>query len=207
MFRSLITATVLLSAMTLASFGAQQQPQQQQPQQPPQQQQDQQQQKQKDSASKNPDRRFMTEAAQGGMAEVELGRIAAERASNEEVKRFGQRMVDDHTKANQELMQLAQSKGVALPTEMDSSHRSMRDRLGKLSGAEFDREYMRGQVKDHEKTVALFEREAQQGKDAEAKAWAEKTLPTLREHLQQARDLATKTGATVAGADTSKKTN
>src|SRR5690606_5900401 len=95
MFRSLITATVLLSAMTLASFGAQQQPQQQQPQQPPQQQQDQQQQKQKDSASKNPDRRFMTEAAQGGMAEVELGRIAAERASNEEVKRFGQRMVDD----------------------------------------------------------------------------------------------------------------
>src|SRR5205814_6248381 len=88
------------------------------------------------------DRSFMTEAATGGMAEVELGRLAAQKGQSADVKKFGQRMVDDHSKAKDELKQLATRKGVTLPADLTSEQKSEKDKLSKLSGAAFDKEYM-----------------------------------------------------------------
>lgn len=142
----------------------------------------------------NTDKSFVMKAAAGGMAEVELGNLALKQASSNEVKQFAQRMIDDHGKANQELKQYADSKSITLPAAMGDSHKKLFDKLSKLSGAAFDREYMNEMLKDHEKDVALFERESKSGKDAELKAWVDKTLPTLREHLQLARDTSAKVG-------------
>lgn len=144
------------------------------------------------------DRTFMMKAAEGGMAEVALGELATKQAGSDDVKQFGQRMVDDHGKANRELMDLAAKKGVTLPSDMGAKEKALKTKLEKLSGAEFDREYMREMVKDHEKDVAMFEKEAKSGRDAEVKAWAEQTLPTLRDHLKLARETASKTGTHVS---------
>jgi putative membrane protein len=132
------------------------------------------------------DRKFVTEAAQGGLAEVELGKLAAERGSNDAVKQFGQRMVTDHGKVNEEVKGLAPQKGVPLPTALDAKHKKLYDRLSKLSGAEFDRAYMDEMVKDHRKDVSEFRKAAKSAKDPDLKAWAAKTLPTLEAHLKQA---------------------
>jgi putative membrane protein len=138
------------------------------------------------------DHMFMTEAAIGGMTEVRLGQLATERAASADVKMFGQHMVDDHGKANEELMSLASQKNVTLPTTLDAKHQAMVDKLSKLSGAEFDSAYMKEMVKDHEKDVSEFEKASKSAEDADLKAWAAKTLPTLRSHLQMARDVAGK---------------
>jgi putative membrane protein len=135
------------------------------------------------------DRKFVTEALQGGMAEVELGKLASERASNDAVKQFGQRMADDHGKAGDELMKIAQDKGMSPPMEMDAKHKKLHDRLAKLSGAAFDRAYMDEMVKDHRTDVKNFQREASGAKDPDVKAFAAKTLPTLQEHLKQAESV------------------
>jgi putative membrane protein len=131
---------------------------------------------------------FVTKAAKGGMAEVELGKLAADKASSDTVKKFGQRMVDDHGKANDELKTLAQSKNITLPSEIGPGEKALRDRLMKLSGPAFDRAYMKAMVDDHVKDVNEFRMESKSGKDADVKAWAAKTLPTLEEHLKMARD-------------------
>jgi len=141
------------------------------------------------------DRKFVTEAAQGGMAEVEMGRVASERGSSADVKAFGRRMMDDHTKANEKLKQVARDKGVTLPTDLPAEMKQERDMLSKLSGAEFDKMYMSHMVKDHQKTVASFEKEAEGGQDQAVRAFAQETLPTLREHLRLAQDTAAKVGA------------
>jgi putative membrane protein len=133
------------------------------------------------------DRKFMEKAAQGGMVEVQLGKLAAEKANAPEVKQFGQRMVDDHSKANDELKQLASQKGVTLPTEMDKSSQKEYDRLSKLSGTKFDQEYMKHMVSDHKKDVSEFKSASNKAKDADLKQWAQKTLPTLQEHLTLAQ--------------------
>ena len=133
------------------------------------------------------DRKFMEKAAQGGMAEVQLGKLATERASAPQVKQFGQRMVDDHGKANDQLKQLASQKGVTLPTTMDKSAQKEHDRLSKMSGAEFDQEYMKHMVSDHKKDVSEFKSEASKAKDADVKQFAQKTLPVLEEHLKLAQ--------------------
>jgi putative membrane protein len=99
-------------------------------------------------------------------------------------------MVDDHSKASEELMQLAQQKGVTPPKEPGGKHKQLRDRLSKLSGAEFDRTYANERVKEHKKDVAEFRREADRGADPEVKAWAAKTLPTLQDHLKLAQEMA-----------------
>jgi putative membrane protein len=142
----------------------------------------------------SPDHHFVMEAAKGGMLEVQLGQIAADRGASDEVKRFGARMVVDHGKANDELEGLAASKGIVLPTELDAEHKAMVDEMSKLSGAELDRHYMAMMVEDHDKDVAAFEKEAKSGKDPEVKAWASATLPTLREHQRMAKDIAAKIG-------------
>jgi putative membrane protein len=137
------------------------------------------------------DRRFLTAAAMSGMAEVELGQLAVQRGASDAVKQFGQRMVDDHTRANQELIGLASGAGVTLPTALDAKHRALVDRMSRLSGAAFDRAYKSQMVKDHTSAVALFQREAGRGAHADLKAFATRTLPTLQEHLGMAREMAT----------------
>lgn len=130
------------------------------------------------------DHKFVLEAAEGGQMEVELGKLAQQKASSDAVKQFGQRMATDHAKAGQELAQLAAGKGVELPKQPAQKTQMAKDRLTKASGAAFDREYVKMMVKDHEKDVAAFKRESQQAKDPDLKAWVTKTLPTLEDHLQ-----------------------
>ncbi len=132
------------------------------------------------------DHTFVAKAANGGMAEVKLGKLATEKAANPDVKSFGQQMVDDHSKAGDELKQLATSKGMTLPADIDAKEQATYDRLSKLSGAAFDRAYMREMVSDHHLDVLEFRRESQSGSDADVKAWAAKILPTLEHHLQMA---------------------
>ena len=133
---------------------------------------------------------FWTEAAVSSMAEVALSNVALQRSQNDAVKQFAQRMLDDHTKANQELMTAAQAKGVTVPTALpDNRQRDVTD-LNEEPGDKFDREYMQMMVKDHEKAVKLFQRQSERGTDADAKALAARLLPTLQEHLTMARSLS-----------------
>ena len=126
-------------------------------------------------------------AAVGGMAEVELGKLAQQNGSNDQVKQFGSRMVDDHSKANDELKQIASSKGITLPTDLDAKHKSVVAKMQKLTGAQFDRAYMDDMVKDHKEDVADFKKESTGGKDSDIKSFAAKTLPTLQDHLKMAQ--------------------
>ncbi len=125
------------------------------------------------------DKKFIEKAAVGGMAEVQFGKLAADKASSDEVKKFGQKMVDDHSKADDQLKQVATSKGVTLPTSLDKSTQREMDKLSKLSGADFDREYMKTMVSDHKKDVSEFKSEASKAKDPDVKQFASSTLPTL----------------------------
>jgi putative membrane protein len=138
------------------------------------------------------DQTFVQKASSGGLAEVRAGQLATERAASAEVKQFGQQMVTDHTKANQELTTLAQAKHLPVATELDQKHQALAEKLATLQGAAFDRAYLAGQVADHAQTVRLFTTEAREGHDAELKAFAAQTLPTLQEHLRMVRALAPK---------------
>jgi putative membrane protein len=133
------------------------------------------------------DEAWVMKIAKGGMAEVELGKLAAEKGSSDAVKQFGQRMVDDHSKANDELKALAERKKIALSAEIAPEDKTLRDRLMKLSGPAFDQAYMKAMLNDHLKDVSEFRTESRSGKDPDVKAWAAKTLPTLEEHLKMAR--------------------
>ena len=141
------------------------------------------------------DREFVRKAAQGGLAEVQLGQLATEKAASPEVKQFGQRMVDDHTKANDQLKQIAQQEGVTVPDQLDAKDAATKARLEKLSGKEFDRAYMRDMVSDHTKDVTEFKHEANAGKNSAVKNFASQTVPTLEDHLKEAKDIAPKVGA------------
>lgn len=132
------------------------------------------------------DNTFVNKAAMGGMAEVEMGQLAAQHASDAKVKEFGQRMVDDHSKANDELKKIASQKSETVPTTLDPKDQAAIDRLSRLNGAQFDRAYMDQMVKDHRQDIAEFKREGQSGDDPDIKAFASKTLPTLQEHLRLA---------------------
>ena len=136
---------------------------------------------------------FVKNAAKGGLAEVELGQLAADHGASDEVKKFGQRMVTDHGKANDELKSLAQQKNITLPTELDGKHKATHDRLSKLSGAQFDRAYMQDMLQDHRKDVNIkkeYQRviEKRNGcirqKQSEAQAWQDD------EHLSQGPGIA-----------------
>ena len=136
------------------------------------------------------DKTFVKKAAAGGLAEVELGQLATQKASSEDVKKFGQRMVDDHSKANDQLKQVAAEQHIDLPTELNAKDKATKARLEKLSGEQFDRAYMSDMVKDHRKDVGEFAHEAKMGKDPAVKSFAESTLPTLRDHLKEAEKIA-----------------
>ena len=144
-----------------------------------------------DKPAQNPDATFVHMAASAGLAEVQMGKMAMERAASAEVKAFGQRMVDDHTAAYKELVAIAQAKRISIANKLDQQHQAMADKLAKLHGAAFDRAYMAGQLADHEQALILFTAEAKEGQDAELKAYAAKTLPALQEHAQLARNITT----------------
>jgi putative membrane protein len=150
------------------------------------------------------DRRFVEKAMHGGQAEVELARMAQSHATQADVKAFAQRMQQDHGKANEELTQLANAKFTPRDMKPDAQHRREADRLAKLSGAQFDRAYMRMMVEDHRKTVAEFEKAARSAQDPQIKAFAAKTLPTLQEHLLRAQTVH---GALEGGNRTSRRGN
>jgi putative membrane protein len=140
------------------------------------------------------DRQFITDAAQGGMAEVSLGQLATQRATSDEVKQYGQRMVQEHTRANKELMQLATKKGVTPPTTLGSKYEAVRARLLQVPGGSFDQAYMNeAGVNGHLESAAVYQRQIQLGQDQDLKAFAAKTLPTVQEHLQMAQGMARNT--------------
>lgn len=145
---------------------------------------------QKQKQDKLTDRQFVEKASAGNLAEIKLGKLASERAGEAEVKKFGQRMVDDHTKANQELMTIASQKGMTPSAKPEAKHQEVENKLSKLQGAEFDRAYLMHMVKSHEMSAELHANQAKSGQDAELRAFAAKVLPTVKDHLQMARDLS-----------------
>jgi putative membrane protein len=143
--------------------------------------------KKSESKLSKDDERFIKDAAAGGMMEVELGKMAAEKAASDQVKEFGRRMQEDHGKANGELKTIAANKGVELPKALEGKHKKTVDRLAKLSGEEFDRQYMRAMVEDHQEDLQKFERAADKGKDPDVKQFASKHVPVLKKHLELAQ--------------------
>jgi putative membrane protein len=137
-----------------------------------------------------PDRGFMMYTARDGLFHVEAGKLAAQRASSEDVKKFGQHAIEHHSQINDELTQLASKKGVTLPKEMSKKARETLDKLAKLSGPDFDKAYLEMEIKDHSKDLSAFQKETKGGKDPDVKAWAAKTVSAIEEHLKMARDLS-----------------
>ena len=135
------------------------------------------------------DSKFVMEAAQAGMLEVQLGKLAVQRGSSPGVKKYGQEMVEEHTEKTQELMEFAKQKGVEVPTEMSSQNKGLTDRLSKLSGTSFDTAYKQAMIESHNQAIALFQAQSQQGQDPELKAWATQTLPNLQTQLQMVNQM------------------
>lgn len=155
----------------------------------------------KDSA-RSADHHFIMKAAEGNLAEVKLGELAQQNGTTQDVKDFGKRMVDDHSKALTEIKQLAQAKGVDVPSDLKGEEKTHYDKLAKLNGKEFDQAYIRHMIKDHTQDIAEFKKEAQDGKDPDVKAWASRTLPTLEEHERIIERVAQANGVDVEGART-----
>ncbi|HEX3536126.1 MAG TPA: DUF4142 domain-containing protein [Stellaceae bacterium] len=133
---------------------------------------------------------FMKKAAEGGMAEVELGKLAQQNAEDAQVKQFGQRMEQDHSKANQQLTSIAGQKGVQLPKQLDAKDQKELDRLSGLKGPAFDRAYMRMMVQDHDKDLKEFQHETQAAKDPDLQNFAQQTLSVIQQHDQMAHDIS-----------------
>jgi putative membrane protein len=135
------------------------------------------------------DEGFVKKAARDGVAEVEMAKIAEQRATDPEVKQLAQRIQQDHEKANEELKQLASQKGIRLPDAPDRTHQKISKTLSELNGSDFDKSYIKEMVKDHKKDVKEFQKEATKGKDADLKNWASQKVDTLRQHLQAAQSI------------------
>ena len=135
------------------------------------------------------DRDFVMQAADGNLAEVALGQLAVDSGSSDEVKKFGQRMIDDHGKSYKELSEIATQQGITTPKEPSAKKQAETKKFAKLKGNEFDRQFAEHMVADHEKTIKLFKQAAGKARSEEIKAYATKTLPTLEEHLKLARAL------------------
>lgn len=132
------------------------------------------------------DAEFAVEAADAGLLEVQLGTMALTKGSSPEVKKFARMMVDDHTKANNELKALAQQKNITLPATLGNEHQRKLDNFNDKTGADFDKDYMDLMVKDHKDAIDEFEDQAENGKDADLKSWASSKLSALRQHHQEA---------------------
>jgi putative membrane protein len=142
----------------------------------------------------DPDASFYKNAAEGGLAEVQAGQLAQSKGNSQQVKDFGAMMVKDHTAANDKLQQLASSKSITLPTTASVGQMASKAKLEVLSGEAFDKSYVKGQIKAHRDTIALFRKEISSGQDADAKAFASATLPTVRSHLKAINAIASDMG-------------
>lgn len=136
------------------------------------------------------DRMFMVKAAHINIGEVKAGQLALTRAVNANVRDYAQMMITEHSRANMQLKRVAAQARVNLPNDTDRKHKAVANRLAKFSGAPFDREFMRAMVVGHQQAIALFQKEAQSGRDPQARAYATQMLPGLRKHLQHAQQLA-----------------
>ena len=137
-----------------------------------------------------PDSKFLVYAASDGLFHVEAGKLAVQQGSSDGVKKFGQHAIEHHSQINDELMQLAKTKGVKLPKKIYKNQRATLDKLAKLSGPDFDKAYLEMEIKHHSRDLSMFQKEGKEGKDPDVKAWAEKTVPTIEEHLKMLNDLS-----------------
>lgn len=133
------------------------------------------------------DQEFARKAAASGLAEVAAAGLAKDHAQANDVRDFAQQMINDHSAVNQQLAQVAQQLGISLPTQTDEAHQREAQELAKLSGAQFDRAYMQGQIRDHEEAVSLFRTEAESGSNPQLRQLAQTALPKLEQHLDRAR--------------------
>ncbi len=145
-------------------------------------------------ADSNPDAAFYKKAAEGGIAEVDAGNLAEQKANEQALKDFGAMMVKDHSAANAKLQALAASKSISLPTSASMGEMATKAKLDVLSGDTFDKSYIKSQLKDHRGAIALFKKEINSGQDPDAKAFASATLPTLRMHLKTIKTIAANEG-------------
>lgn len=143
---------------------------------------------------------FVKKASQGGLFEVKVGELAQQRAQSPEVKQFAQHLVSEHQQANTALEQLAQTKGVKMETEVGGKYKQTISRLEKTKGQEFDKKFMEAVVKEHKGDVKDFKKQAEKGKDADVKNWAQQTLPALEKHLQMAQQVQQKVAKGGQGA-------
>jgi putative membrane protein len=173
---ALILATLFMGALSVSGYSQQQKP-----------------------ASPD-DMKAIRDLAEANMAEVEAGKLAAQKAQSDDVKKFAQHMVDDHGKLLQEVQQLAQDKGVGLPKSPNAKHQAEMKKLESASGDQFDRLYAREMVKGHQETLKEVQKIARSAKDPDVKAVAEKALPDIKEHLQMAQSIAGKSGTASQGA-------
>lgn len=150
------------------------------------------------AADKSPDESFYKDAAEGGMAEVELGQLAQDKGQSAAVKEYGKMMVHDHTAANDKLKSVAAGKGVDLPTSPGVGQMATKAKLQMLSGDSFDKSFIKTMVQDHEDTIELFQKEVSGGQDPDAKAFAKATLPTLHMHLKKIEAIAKTEGVSTA---------
>lgn len=141
---------------------------------------------------KDDDSDFMIAAANGGMMEVEAGKLAQSNGASQEVKDFGARMIADHTKAGEELKAMAAAKNVVLPASLGEEEQKHVNDMSTMKGAEFDKHYIDMMVNDHDKTVSMFEDASKDAKDQEVRAWAEKTLPVLKDHQTKVKQIKEK---------------
>jgi putative membrane protein len=147
--------------------------------------------------SSSPDESFFKQAAEGGIAEVQAGKLAQSKGNSQAVKDFGAMMVKDHSAANEKLKRIAATENVDLPTQPSAAQMASLTKLEALSGNAFDQAYIKDQVRAHQRTVALFKKEIQSGMDQQAKSFASETLPTVESHLRKIRQIATDAGVSV----------
>jgi putative membrane protein len=140
-----------------------------------------------DTKLSDADQKFLKEANQISMTEVQLGKLAQDHAAAQPVMKFGQRMARDHARMNKELHDLAKAKGITLPDKLDRKDQKMVDQLSGLRAGDFDRAYARDMVSGHDEAIQKFEDQAKNGHDPEIKAWAAKEVKILQEHLRLAR--------------------
>jgi len=132
---------------------------------------------------------FVTKAAKGNFAEAELGKLASQKSHNADVKAFGEQMVTDHSKANDNLKPIADSNGVQWPTHLTGEPKTLYDQLSKLSGAAFDKTYVHAMVQGHEETAKLYETESGKVKDSQLKSYVDQTLPVVQQHLSHVQSI------------------
>lgn len=142
-----------------------------------------------DNTKMEDDSKFAVDAANSGMTEVQLSQVALKNASSQDVKNFAQRMIEDHGKANEELKATAAQKNITLPVAPDEDKQKMIDDMSAKTGSDFDKDYMDQMVEDHNKAIDLFQDEADNGKDADLRMWANGKLPLLKEHLEMAKNI------------------